>query len=101
MVTSINTKDLINARTAETTPLDNAVNIPLANILKPIKRSAIVQILFPVTERSYTGLSGRANTDTSGSVNAQERTTVASEMAAITLRLMETSLFNFSWFFSP
>lgn len=33
IVISINTNDLENARTAETIPLDNAVNIPLAKIL--------------------------------------------------------------------
>lgn len=32
IVLSINTKELENARIAETTPLDNAVNIPLANL---------------------------------------------------------------------
>ena len=52
IVIIINTNDRENARTAETTPLDNAVNSPLANILKPIKRSAAEQILFPVTARS-------------------------------------------------
>ena len=65
---SMNTNDLEKARTAETTPLDNAVNIPLANILNPIKSNAMVQIRLPVTARSYTGLSGRANTVTSGLV---------------------------------
>ena len=49
IVNNINTKDLENASTAEIIPLDNAVNIPLANILKPIKNNAIVHILFPVT----------------------------------------------------
>lgn len=75
MAISINTKDLENARTAETIPLDKAVNIPLAKILKPIKRSAAVQILLPVTARSYTGLSGRAKTDTNGFVKAKEAET--------------------------
>ena len=37
IVISIKTKDLENARTAETAPLDSAVNIPLAKMLKPIK----------------------------------------------------------------
>ncbi len=36
MVISINTKDLENASTAETTPLDNAVNIPLAKDRKSV-----------------------------------------------------------------
>ena len=52
IVISINTKDLENARMAEITPFDNAVNVPLAKILNPIKNSAMVQILFPVTARS-------------------------------------------------
>ena len=52
MVISINTKEREKARIAEMTPLDNAVNIPLAKILKPIKNSARVQIRFPVTARS-------------------------------------------------
>ena len=50
MAAIINTKDLENASTAETTPLDKAVNIPLANMLKPINSNAMVHILFPVTE---------------------------------------------------
>ena len=64
MVININTNDLENASTAETNPFDNAVNIPLANILNPIKNNAIVQIRLPVTAKSYTGFSGRANTET-------------------------------------
>ena len=52
IVISMNTNDLENASTAETIPLDSAVNIPLAKILNPIKSSAAVQILFPVTARS-------------------------------------------------
>ena len=56
IVISINTKDLEKAKTAETIPLESAVNIPLANILSPIKRRAIVHILFPVTAKSNTGL---------------------------------------------
>ncbi len=55
MAASMNTKDREKARMAETEPFDNAVNIPLANMLKPIKSSARVQIRFPVTARSYTG----------------------------------------------
>lgn len=101
IVISINTNDLENARTAETIPLDNAVNIPLAKILKPIKNNAAVHILFPVTARSYTGLSGRANTDTSGLVNIKEAATVTTEITAITFMLNATSFFNFSWFCSP
>lgn len=52
IVININTNDLENARMAETTPLDNAVNNPLAKILNPIKNNATLQILFPVTARS-------------------------------------------------
>ena len=52
IVISINTKEREKARIAETIPLDKAVNIPLAKILKPIKNSARVQIRFPVTASS-------------------------------------------------
>ena len=96
MVISINTKDLENASMAETMPLDNAVNIPLANILNPIKNRAMVHILFPVTARSYTGLSGLAKTDTSGAVSKKEAATVITDMHAITFRLTPTSFFSFS-----
>ena len=96
IVININTNDLENARTAETIPLDNAVNIPLAKILKPIKNSAMVQILFQVTARSYTGLSGRANTDTNGLVSRKDTATVTTEITAITFRLTATIFFNFS-----
>ena len=92
---NINTKDLENARTAEITPLDNAVNIPLEKILKPIKKSAIVQILFPVTARSYTGLSGRAKTDTNGFVSIKEAITVIKEIPVITFKLTITNFFSF------
>lgn len=95
MVISINIKDLENARAAETTPLDRAVNIPLAKILNPIKNNAIVQILFPVTARLYTGLSGRANTNTKDFVNKKETATVKTEITAITFRLIETNFFSF------
>lgn len=101
MVASINTNDLENARTAEITPLDNAVNIPLAKILNPIKTNATVHILFPVTAKPYTGLSGRANTDTNGLVSKKEAATVVMDMHPITFKLNETSFFNFSWFCSP
>ena len=92
---SINTKDLEKARIAETIPLDSAVNMPLAKILKPIKNSAMVHILFPATASPYTGLSGRAKTETRGFDNTKEATTVIIEIAPITFRLMETSFFNF------
>ena len=49
---AINTKERENARTADTIPLDKAVNIPLAKILNPIKNRAIVQSRFPVTAKS-------------------------------------------------
>ena len=55
MAIIINTKEREKARTAETPPLDKAVNSPLAKILKPIKRSAVTQIRFPVTASPYTG----------------------------------------------
>ena len=98
---SINTKDLENARTAETIPLDNAVNIPLAKILNPIKRRAAVQILFPATARSYTGLPGRTKTDTNGPVSAKEAATVIRDIPAITFRLRAVSFFSLPWFCSP
>ena len=101
MVISINTKDLEKARMAEMIPLDNAVNIPLAKMLKPIKNNAIVHILFPVTARPYTGLSGRANTDTSGLVRKKEAKAVTREIQAMILRLEAASFFSFSWFCSP
>ena len=41
---TINTKEREKASTAEINPLDNAVNIPLANTLKPIKMRADEQI---------------------------------------------------------
>ncbi len=96
MVISINTKDLEKAKTAEIIPLDSAVNIPLANILNPMKRRAMVHILFPVTARSNTGLSGRANTDTKGLVNAKDAATVTREITPITLKLVRTNFFSFS-----
>ena len=95
MVISMNTKEREKARIAETIPLDSAVNIPLAKILNPIKNSARVQIRFPVTARSWTGLSGLAKTDTKGLVAAKEAATVTREITAITFRLVETSFFNF------
>lgn len=45
---TINTKERQKASTAEITPLDNAVNIPLTNTLNPIKMSAKEQMRFPV-----------------------------------------------------
>ena len=45
----IKTKDLVKASTADTIPLFRAVNIPLAKILNPINKSAVVQMRFPVT----------------------------------------------------
>ena len=77
---SMNTKDLENARMAETAPLDRAVNIPLAKILNPMKHSAMVQKRFPATARPYTGLSGRAKMDTSGCVRAKDAKTVTAEI---------------------
>lgn len=95
IVININTNDRENARIADTTPFDSAVNIPLAKILKPIKNNAIVQMRFPVTARLYTGFSGRAKTDTNGFASAKDAITVNTEIIPITLRLIETSFFNF------
>ena len=96
IVISINTNDLEKARTADTAPFDRAVNIPLAKILKPINKSAAVQIRFPLCSRPYTWLSGLENTDPCGSVNYREAAAVAAEMHAITFRLTKTSAFSFS-----
>lgn len=96
MVISINTKEREKARTAEIIPLDSAVNIPLAKILKPIKTRAKEQIRFPVTASSYTGLSGRAKTDTKGFVAIKENANVIREITAMTFRLVVTSFFNLS-----
>lgn len=62
----MNTKEREKARMAETIPLFKAVNIPLEKILNPINNNAILQILFPVTASSNTGLSGLAKMLTSG-----------------------------------
>ncbi len=95
MVISINTKDLENASTAETTPFESAVNIPLAQILKPIKKIAKVQIRFPYTARSKTGYSGRANTDTKGRVRINEAATVTREITPIIPRLIPVNFLSF------
>ena len=91
----MNTKDLENAKIAETTPFDSAVNIPLAKILKPMKNNAIVQIRFPVTARLYTGLSGRANIDTNGFVRKKDVATIRIEILVITRMLIVISFFSF------
>ena len=57
---TINTKERANARIAETIPLLRAVKILLEKMLNPINSNAILQILFPITARSNTGLSGLA-----------------------------------------
>lgn len=101
IVTNINTKEREKARMAETTPFDNAVNIPLEKILNPIKNSAKVHIRFHVTARLYTGLSGRANTDTRGFVKAKEVITITTEIPPITFKLIVISFFSFSRFLSP
>lgn len=49
IVMSMNTKERENASTAETLPLDKAVNMPLMKMLKPMKNRAIVHTRFPVT----------------------------------------------------
>lgn len=95
MVMSINTKDRENARTAEMIPLDNAVNIPLAKILNPIKSRARLQMRFPITASSYTGLSERTNIDTKALVAEKERITDTREIAAITFRLIVISFLSF------
>ena len=95
MVIIMNTKDREKARTAETNPLDKAVNSPLAKMLKPIKRSARTQIRFPVTASPYTGWSGLVNMDTSGFVAAKDATDVTMEITVIIFRLDETSFFSF------
>jgi len=101
MVISINTNDRENARRADTIPLDNAVNIPLAKILKPINKRATVHTLFPATARPCTGLSGRAKTDTKGLVSRKEAATVTREIPPIAFKLIPTSFFSFPCFCSP
>ena len=91
----MNTKEREKASTAEISPLDNAVNIPLAKTLKPIKIRAKEQIRFPVTAKSYTGLSGRANTETSGSVTTSEAMRVTAAITLMIFKLIRISFFNF------
>lgn len=95
MAAIINTKDLENASTADTMPLESAVNIPLANMLKPMKSNAMVHTLFPVTARSKTGLSGRVNTDTKGSVRKNDAAAVKTEITAMTFKLTLARVFSF------
>ena len=52
MAISVKTKVRENASTAEMSPLESAVNIPLAKMLKPTKSRAREQIRFPATARS-------------------------------------------------
>ena len=101
ILTAVNTKDREKASRADTTPLDKDVNIPLANIFIPTNRSDKEHSRFPVTASSYTGLSGRVKTPTSGSV-ARMDTAVQRTDAPNTKRMLNPiSFFSFSWFCSP
>ena len=91
MVMSMKTKEREKAKTAEISPLDKAVNSPLAKILKPIKSSAKLQRRLPVTAKSYTGLSGRAKIATNGLVKTIERIAVIREMTVMIFRLVVTN----------
>ena len=90
-----------NASSAEIRPFDRAVNIPLAKTLKPINNNANVHILFPVTARPYTGLSGFVKTETKGSVIKNDIKTVKNEMAEIIFRLRFMSFLSLNSFISP
>ncbi len=81
---------------AETIPLFNAVNIPLAKILNPINKSAMLQILFPITARSKTGLSGLAKIPTRGFVISKDAASETIEINAIMFKLFRINFFNFS-----
>lgn len=52
MAIAVNKKVREKASTAEIIPLESAVNIPLAKMLKPTKSSASEQIRLPTTARS-------------------------------------------------
>ena len=93
---TINTKDREKARTAETIPLFNAVNIPLEKILNPINNKAMLQILFPVTARSNTGSFGLAKILTRGFVIIKDVLKEIIDITPIILRLFRISFFSFS-----
>lgn len=90
------TKERENARIAEIIPLFNAVNIPLEKMLKPINNRAILQILFPITASSNTGLSGLAKIPTSGFVMSNDIIKEITDITAIIFKLILISFFNFT-----
>lgn len=90
------TKERENARIAEIIPLFNAVNIPLEKMLKPINNRAILQILFPITASSNTGLSGLAKIPTSGFVMNNDIIKEITDITAIIFKLILISFFNFT-----
>ncbi len=93
---TMNTKEREKARIAETIPLFKAVNIPLEKILNPINNNAILQILFPVTASSNTGLSGLAKMLTSGFVMIKDAAKKRTEITAMIFKLLRISFLSFS-----
>lgn len=91
----MNTKEREKARIAETIPLFKAVNIPLEKILNPINNNAILQILFPVTASSNTGLSGLAKMLTSGFVMIKDAAKERTEITAMIFKLLRISFLVF------
>ena len=101
MLATVNRNDREKASTADTTPLDRAVNIPLAKTFSPTNSRAMEHRRFPVTARSYTGLSGRVKIPTRGTVARMEITVQRTDAPTMNLTLNPTSFFSFSWFCSP
>ena len=101
MLATVNRKERENASTAETTPLDRAVNIPLAKTFSPTNNNAREQERLPVTASAWTGLSGRAKMPTRGTVARIETTVQRTEAPMINRMLKPTSFFSFSWSYSP
>ena len=52
ILATVNRNDREKASTADTTPLDRAVNIPLAKTFSPTNSSAMEHSRFPVTASS-------------------------------------------------
>ena len=93
---TINIKEREKAKIAEIIPLFKAVNIPLEKMLNPINNNAILQIRFPVTARSNTGLSGLVKILTSGFVITSDTVKEIMEITTIIFMLFRISFFNFA-----
>ena len=93
---TINIKEREKAKIAEIIPLFKAVNMPLEKMLNPINNNAILQIRFPVTASSNTGLSGLAKILTSGFVIMRDTVKEISEITIIVFMLFRISFFNFA-----